>query len=63
MMFMTKMTENQAIQNLYSMFPVCICFLMIVIFIISVISIFFITYFSSGKEREREENQRFQPVS
>lgn len=40
MTFMTKMTENQAIRNLYSMFPVCIYFLMAVIFIISVISIF-----------------------
>ena len=63
MMFMTKMTENQAIQNLYSTLPVCICFLMIVIFIISVISILFLTYLFFGKDRKREENQRFQSLS
>lgn len=63
MTFMTKMTENQAIQNLYSTLPVCICFLMIVIFIISVISILFLTYLFFGKDRKREENQRFQSLS
>ena len=53
MTFMTKMTENQAIRNLYSMFPVCIYFLMAVIYIISVISIFLFYLFHFWKRKRK----------